>query len=135
MSESPQLRLLGSTDEEVAEAYDRAIWRRFLATLNETVAIVGVKRAAADLDTSPSQLKHALAERDRHYVKAEWIPYLVRQAPSHAGVQVLADVRHLEVVPRKPLTPEEELRNLKHTLREKLSAEIADALIDKARNG
>ena len=93
-------------------------WQQLLKAFARTVDYVGVKEAAFELDTNRSQLSHALAERNRHSVKAEWVPYLIQAAPDHEAVQILADLRGLEVQPKKTMTPEEELAEVYRALGE-----------------
>jgi hypothetical protein len=91
-------------------------WAELLDAVGEVVRAVGLKQVAYDLDQQPSVLAHALAERERHYVRAEWLPYLVAHAPSDRIVALVASWRHLEVKPRHELTPAEELRAYKSAL-------------------
>lgn len=86
-----------------------ASWGGILDEINRIVGIVGLKQAAYDLDAQPSQLAHALAERDRHYIRAEWLPYFLAKAPDAALAEALAACSGLDVAPRRELTPAEKL--------------------------
>ena len=105
-------------------------WHELLDELRAIVSAVGLKQVAYDLDRPPSELAHALAERDRHYLRAEWLPYLVTHAPSDRVVALIASWRGLEVQPRKTLTPEERLRRLEGAL--ETMPELAEVVKRKA---
>lgn len=103
-----------------AEAFEldyAVLWEELLVLLNEVVSTVGLKKVAADLDTSPSTLKHCLAERERHYVRAEWLLYLIDKAPNDKIVKLLARLRGLDTKPIEPLTPEQRVAKLEARLR------------------
>jgi hypothetical protein len=110
-------------------------WAELLETLNAAVTHVGRKEAAYNLDTSPSQLANALAERDRHYLRASWLPYLVAVAPSHRPVEILAGLRGLELSPRKPMTPAEELAELRAAVAAECGPTQRDAIERRVRGG
>lgn len=120
---SPAQLELGITD---------AAWTEFRRLLRTVVDHIGLKQVAYDLDIAPSSLLHALDERDRHHVRASWLPYLVRKAPSDEVVTFLAGLRGLDVVPRKELTAEEKLEKLQETLSRHLGPEILRGLYDSA---
>lgn len=95
---------------------DRDHWQAILAVLSETVQRVSLKEAAYRLGVEPSALAHALRERDRHYVRAEWIAPLLELAASVDLGEKLAAVlvapARLSVVASQPLTPEQELQRI-----------------------
>lgn len=112
---------------------DDADWAELLSCLRETISALGLKEVAFRLDVQPSELAHALAERDRHSVKAKWLPVIARMAKDKALAEFFAEIQGMEVQPAKPVTPEEELLALKGALEECLGAELRAAVIAKAR--
>lgn len=106
-------------------------WQRLLGEIRTAVAVIGLKQAAYDLDTQPSVLAHALAERERHYVRAEWLPYLVAHAPTDEIVRRLAGLRGLDVQARAELTPEEKLDALDEAL-DRVLGQAAAELVRRA---
>lgn len=52
-------------------------WALVLIEAQRVLGDVGLKQAAYDLDVPPSMLAHAIAERDRHYLRGEWLLYFV----------------------------------------------------------
>lgn len=118
-----QLALIGD-DGESTDPYYAAVWERMRALLSDVVAVVGVKKAAGDLDTSPSTLKHALAGRDRHHMRLEWLPYLLDKAPSTELIALLASVCNMDVAPKKTLTPAERLAKAEAAAERHLSPEV-----------
>ena len=127
-----QLALLGDDGASV-DPYYSAVWDRLRGLLADVVAVVGVKQAAGDLDTSPSQLKHALAARDRHHMRMEWLPYLIDKAPSDDVVALLASIRGLVVEPEKTLTPAERLAQAEDRAAKHLSPEIRALIFGEVR--
>lgn len=107
-------------------------WQHLLVECRKAVDFVSLKQAAYDLDTSPSRLAHSLAERDRHYLRAEWVPYLIMQAPTDRPVEILADLRGATLAPKVELTPEQQLDRLKRALGELLGDDIRDAIYSRA---
>lgn len=99
-----------------------------LELVREVVAALGLKQVAFDLDVQPSVLAHALAERDRHYPRLRWLPYLVAHAPNDRVVELIASWRNLECKAKVELTPAEKLerieRALETTCGEKMAAFI-----------
>jgi hypothetical protein len=82
-------------------------WDELLDAVREVVRDVGLKQAAYDLDVQPSALAHALAERDRHYLRLEWLPYLAGNDNRLKIIRCIAAWAGLEVKPRQQLTAEE----------------------------
>lgn len=121
--------------EQLGLRYDaryqsRELWDVLLSELRTIVDALGLKQVAYDLDVQPSVLAHALAERDRHYVRADWLPYLLEHAPSDRVVSLIAGWRGLEVKPRLVLTPEEKLRRIESAL--EAMPELGDLVRRKA---
>jgi hypothetical protein len=129
-----QLRLLRESGSDPSDPYYVSVWDRLLAYFNETVTVIGVKQAAADLDTSPSVLKHALCERERHEVKARWVPYLLRKAPNDEPAALLVSVRGLEICQQKTMTPEQELAALRAALATTVGPEVQRIVEQKVRS-
>lgn len=108
-------------------------WTALLAIIRDVVDEVGLKQCAFDLDVSPSQLSHALNERERHHVPARWLVYFVRRSRHDDLPAFFAQLRGLELVARPTISPEEELRRLKEAMSECLSAEVRDVIAAKVR--
>lgn len=108
-------------------------WAGILTEIVRIVGIVGLKQAAFDLDAQPSQLAHALAERDRHYLRAEWLPYFLGKAPDAALARALAACSGLEVAPRRELTPAEKLDRIVRVLEQ--SGPAGAAILEEAGVG
>jgi hypothetical protein len=109
-----------------------ALWQELRRLLREVVAHVGVKETAFALDVAPSSLLHALDERERHHVRAEWLPFLITKAPNDDVVAYLAGLRGLDLAPRRLLTDGERLERLEDTLARTLGPDILRALYEKA---
>lgn len=54
----------------------REQWLAVLTVLDEIVARVSLKEAAFVIGVSDKALGHALAERERHYPRMDWLPAL-----------------------------------------------------------
>jgi hypothetical protein len=115
----------------VAFAQSDVDWRRLLGEMRAVVDYVSLKQASFDLDVAPSVLANSLAERER-YPRAEWIPYLVRKAPSLDLARALVEPAGLAVLEPPPISPEEELARLKETLNETLGPELRAAIYQRA---
>lgn len=109
------------------------VWQELRRHLRDAVDHVGCKQAAYDLDVAPSALLHALDERDRHHVRAAWLPYLITQAPDDSAVEYLAALRGLECAPERRRSPAEELADLKAALTESLGPELRRAVLERAK--
>jgi hypothetical protein len=110
------------------------IWEEDRRLLRQMAERIGNKVCAIDLDVAPSQLSHALDERDRN-LPAKWIAYLVTNAGELGDdyVRRLAKLRGLEVIEAQPLKPAEELAELKAALAECLGPELRQAVLAKAK--
>jgi hypothetical protein len=95
---------------------DKQAWHDVLAVLADVVARVSLKEAAFRLDVEPSALANALRERDRHYIRAEWLMPLLELAASvglaHELASALVKPARLVVVAAQPLTPDQKLARL-----------------------
>ncbi len=80
------------------------------------VSEIGLKTVAFDLDLQPSLLAHALAGRERHFMRLDWLPYFVSKAKTPRLVAVLANLCGLELKPRTELTPTEKLTRVEQVL-------------------
>ena len=113
---------------------DRDHWQAVLAILSEAVQRVSLKEAAYRLGVEPSALAHALRERDRHYVRAEWLAPLLELAASVGLGQELACAlvkpAKLTVLAAQPMTPEQE--NYRLRLAISRLGPAADAVFDDA---
>lgn len=59
------------------------VYAAILDTISEVVARASLKEVAYRLDVPPSQLANALKERDRHYVRLDWLPAIMELAAEH----------------------------------------------------
>lgn len=111
------------------------VWQEFRRLLRDIVDYLGAKQVAFDLDVAPSVLSNALEERDRHRVRAEWLPYLLTQAPDDRAVEFLAALRGLECTPEKKRSPAEELHDLKAAIGDLLPLEMRQVVYQRAKKG
>lgn len=112
-----------------------AWWRHLLGEMERVVSFVTLKQASFDLDLKPSQLAHALAERDNRHPRAEWIPYLVHRAPDLELARALVAPAGLVVERAPEMTAEEKLARLETTIGEHLGPELRAALFERAYRG
>lgn len=113
-------------DWETLWADDRRLLRRMAEA-------IGLKQVAYELDVAPSQLSHALDERERN-LPAKWVRYLLRAAPKElreAYVRGLATMIGCELAEAPVMTPEQELAALKAALAESLGPELRQAVLAK----
>lgn len=103
-------------------------WRRFLRILAEGIDEIGTKRLAGELDEKPSVISNALAERDRHYFKTEWLLCVLELAPSTDILAALADAQDCDIVPREEIPPEERERRRKEAILRRFGPDGAAAI-------
>ncbi len=106
---------------------------RLLELAREAVAEIGPKQVCFDLDISPSQLSHALAQRDYHRVPADWLIYLT--AKSRVGDRIakfFASMRAFDCVPRLTLTDAEQVIRLKDAIAKNLGPEVQRIVLNTA---
>jgi hypothetical protein len=108
-----------------------AAWQAVLEEIRAIVNEIGPKTVAAELDLSPSHLNHCLNERERNNLPAKAVPYFVRRAKTDRLAELLVGVRGLDVVPKKIMTPEEELARFKAALSEELGPGARKAVLDR----
>lgn len=96
------------SDEGVAESTHRAIWNRVRAAASEACSELGPKRVAGVFNISESGLSHALAERNRCRLSGEQLVYLQVASKHDTLCAIIPELRGMQLVPQKPLTPEEE---------------------------
>lgn len=82
-------------------------WGRVLDAFAGVVREVGLKTAAYELDVQPSVLAHAIAERERHYVRAEWLVWAVAKARTPDLAEALVAPGGLTVKPKHKLSDAE----------------------------
>lgn len=99
--------LLG--DEEVSGSVDRAIWNRVRRQATETVAELQPKNVAEKFGISESGLHHALAERNRCRLSGEQLIYLQVRSKHDTLCAIVPEMRGMQLVPAKPMTPEEKV--------------------------
>lgn len=97
------------SDEGVAESTHKAIWNRVRRQASEAVAELGPKRVAGVFDMTTSGLNHALAERERARLSAEQLVYLQVASKHDTLSAIVPELRGMQLVPAKPMTPEEEV--------------------------
>lgn len=88
---------------------------------------VGLKTAAYELDVQPSALANAIAERDRHYIRGEWLVWAVARARTPELAKALVAPGRLDVQPRHDLTDAEKLERYESLVSE-LGPTVAAAL-------
>ena len=88
-------------------------WQSFLRVFSEEVHRVGLKKMAGEIDEKSSDISNAISERDRHYVRGEWVIWLLANGPTDEVLKFLAALRGRDVVAPEVLTPEEELSRTK----------------------
>jgi hypothetical protein len=105
-------------------------WEGLLERVRSVVRHIGLKQVAYDLDVQPSVLAHALAERERHYLRMEWLPYFVTNDPGIELVEHIAAWRGLYVEPKHEITDEEWRARVEGAL--STMPEFADVIRKKA---
>lgn len=113
---------------------DRESWAHQLELLRLVVARVSLKEVAYRLDVEPSALANALAERDRHYVRASWLSALTELAAEHGlgeelGAALVAPAG-LSVAQAAQMTPEQRLERIQGALL--TMGEVGDLVLKKA---
>lgn len=101
----------------------RETWQAVARVLREIADAATIKELAYRCDVSPSLLAAALGERERNYVRAEWLPVFLAAASEIQQRELLgalAGAFGYEVARRRQLTPEERLQRLEENLRQKL---------------
>jgi len=104
-----QLELQGGTETALG-----AWWRRWREALQGEIDKRGLKEVAFELDAKASDISHALAMRDRHYFRAEWMVWLMLHSDDLA--KLAASMRGLEVQRPRPLTAEEKVKRYERHL-------------------
>lgn len=110
-------------------------WAALREEVRLAVIELGEKEVAYDLDVSPSQLSHALAERDRN-IPMKWIIYLIER--SRRGTKIagyLAALAGHDLAPRKELTPEERLERIERAMSQELGPGVLRAIHERAFGG
>lgn len=126
MGDNPQLSL------QLPAAYrGEEKWPEVLDAIRTVCTDLGRGEVVDLLDCSPSYLKNALVERDRHHLKAKELVKLV--AADRAGVilRPLASLAGYELAPKRELTPEEKLDRLQRTLRARLGP-LGDEIVKES---
>lgn len=107
-------------------------WQELLAELRRTVAMVGLKEAAFACNAKPDRLSHALAERDRHYLRAEWVQPILMLSPDLGLAKTLVRPAGLDVEHKEELSAEEKLERLEFVLESSLGPDMRRSIYDKA---
>lgn len=107
-------------------------WASVIEEMRRVVQLIGLKEAAFVIDVKPTNLAHALAERDRHYVRAEWILPLLMRAPDMGLARSLVGPAGLDVEEKPELSAEEKLERLELALASSLGPDMRKSIYDKA---
>lgn len=99
-----------------AAVSDTDAWADILDAVRDIVRARGNKDVAYALDVSPSDLSHALAERNRFELKLRFLPVLLRMRHNDDLPRAIARVAGLEIAPARPLTAAERLERLEAAL-------------------
>jgi hypothetical protein len=91
--------------------------QELVAAMGEAADALTIKELAFFLGLSPATVANTLSCRDRKAPPLSYVMALVDLDPEHRLLRWLADQVGCDVVPRRKLTPEEELDALKRTLR------------------
>ena len=110
---------------------DSLAWQAVLDECNRVVELVGFKQVVFDLNTTRTTLSNALCERDRHYMKGEWLTYLVRRDNTTRLAAALIDPAGCDPVKRRQLTDREKLERLSGVV-DKLPEAVRLALYEEA---
>jgi hypothetical protein len=110
-------------------------WETFRALLTGAIDAMGRKAVAYDLGLNVADLSNALAGRDRHPVKAEWLTHVLRHAPKPnraALAGFLAGLADHEARPVERLTPEEKVRRLETEIARRYSGPEMERFLSSA---
>lgn len=109
----------------------------FRSRIRAAIEAIGLKDVCWDTGIDRAQLCNQLAGRQTgrgyNHLRADILPYVVRRAPNNDILELLADLRGLELVPVRPMEPAEELAALKDALGSLLGPELRAAVEAKAR--
>jgi hypothetical protein len=86
-----------------------AEWRRELRAVADEL---GIKAVAADLDRGHSELRRALGEEERHYLRPHEIVHLMRLDTTGRALRCLAAALGYEVARKREFTAAEKLDRL-----------------------
>jgi hypothetical protein len=106
-------------------------WAALLDVARAVVGDLGLKQVAFDLDVAASSISNALAQRDRHAFRGEWLVYLTIKDPHRRIIHKLAEIGGGEFRVRPELTPAEKLERLDIALAQ-LGPEISSLVRRKA---
>lgn len=86
-----------------------AIWNQVLIKVRKVVARLGVEHVAGELGMTTSALDRALEDEGRGRLSGQQLVELQRIDESMEVAAVVAGARGMQLVPQKPMTPEEEV--------------------------
>lgn len=128
MSDHKQLPMRYDDESAATE-----LWDYVLPALREAVDQLRLAQVAGQLNVTASQLAHALAGRDRKYVRAEWLLWVLANAPSPDLLRRVADLRNHDIVEREPADAAELLAARMEAEEELLGRDVRALLEAKAR--
>lgn len=106
-------------------------WGEILEAVADVAKTVGLKQAAYDLDKAPSELTHAIAQRDRHYLYSWQLLYFLDHAPDDELAKLLVGKRY-DLSPKKELEPSQKLERLLEVVEGEPGESVAGVLLKKA---
>ncbi len=119
---SGQLLLPGVSDTD--------LWQSLLEEIRDIVRLRTTKEVAFGLDVSPSELSHALAERNRYDLKLRYLPYLLRARGTDELPRIIVEHCGLSLGEPKPMSAAERLERLEAAALR--SGPAGQAILDEA---
>lgn len=113
------------------DARAREAWARVLRRVNLLVDSLTVKEVAYRLNTQPSTLCDALAERERKNLHARQLVQIMAMQEGESLLAEIADALGYEVKRKAPLSPAEQLARLEAAVKSKLG-QLGEELVKEA---
>ena len=131
------MRTRGREPEQLELGHDeRETYRhdasKLLREIGRTISLIGIKEVAFQLQTTEAALTHSVAQRGRHYFRAEWLDYLLKKTPDLGLARALCEPAGLVVERAPEVTPEEALTGLLRAVANHLGPTIAEPLLAEA---
>lgn len=112
-------------------SYHEVHWRRVSQEFNRVIALVGLQQAAYDLDTTPSYLAHAMAERERKHPRASWLVYALMKDPTLGMARALGGAGGFDPKRRVEFTDKERAERLEGAVKS-LDPDLAKLIMARA---